>query len=227
MKASILILVTLLGCNGEIMDPSSAPPVAPPPEDPHPAIPSVDTDTGDPTGAGLATDPHRPRRRMDLDQLDASIQRVTGGIGWTERRSGRDVSVFETLGPTLGRPDWVQITEEDMEPSALFQKFLDDMARDVCTKLATAERTRADDDRRLLVEVELTDTVTAARSRVDANLAALILAYHGRVIATDSRELDPWRDLFMTATVAEGDDPVLGWRAVCVGLMTHPDFYSY
>lgn len=227
MRAATLIVLALLGCNGEIMDPSASAPPAMPPEDPHPAIDRVDTTTGDPTGAGLASDPHRPRRRMDLEQLDASVKQVTGGIGWTERRSGRDVSVYESLGPTLGRPDWVQITEEDMEPSALFQKFLDDMARDVCSKLATAERTRAEADRRLLIHAGLEDTVETARADVDANLAALILAYHGRSVPTSSRELDPWRDLFMTATVAEGDDPVLGWRAVCVGLMTHPDFYSY
>jgi hypothetical protein len=32
----------------------------------------------------------------------------------------------------------------------------------------------------------------------------------------------------MTATVASDPaDPVQGWNAVCIALITHPDFYSY
>ena len=38
--------------------------------------------------------------------------------------------------------------------------------------------------------------------------------------------LNTWRWLFETATMMT-NDPVQGWRTVCVGLMTHPFFYSY
>ena len=218
-----LWLIALAACTGTVEEPAAGPTRPDLDRDPLTEVP---TDFGDPVESGLGSPPHRPRRRMDLDQLEASVVRVTGGIGWTERRGGRDVGVFQSLAATLGRPDWVQITEEDLEPTALFQKFLDDMARDVCSRLATAERTRPEADRRLLVEVDATTTVETGRAGVDRNLAALLLAYHGRVVDPCSTELDPWRDLFMTAAVAD-DDPVLGWRAVCVGLMTHPDFYSY
>jgi len=227
---AVVMVAALAGCTGAIMDPAS------PSLDPTPGadgdhhdgdgLTPVGTTSGDPTASGLASDPHRPRRRMDLDQLDASVRRVTGGLGWTYTRSGTERSHFTDLASTLGKPDWVQITDEDLEPSALFQKFLDDMARDVCTRLATADAARPAGERRLLVHVEPTDTAATAPAAVDETLSALLLAYHGRAVATSSSELDPWRELFTTASTVEAS-PVLGWRAVCVGLIVHPDFYSY
>ncbi|MEZ4467376.1 MAG: hypothetical protein R3F43_23755 [bacterium] len=59
---------------------------------------------------------------------------ASGGTGWTETRGATEVDLFEELAATLGRPDYVQVTTEDLDPSALFLKFLDDAARSVCAR---------------------------------------------------------------------------------------------
>ena len=82
----------------------------------------------------------RARRRMNLDQLDAAFRRTSGGIGWTEMRGNREVNLLVELSATLGKPDYVQITTEDLDPSALFNKFLDDAARSICERMITHGR---------------------------------------------------------------------------------------
>jgi len=86
---------------------------------------------GEPTKQ-VTVDPNapldRPLRRMHVDQLQASIERVTGGIRWTDG----DDDLLEELAGTLGRPDYLEVTHEDLEPGLVFQKFLDDAAIAVC-----------------------------------------------------------------------------------------------
>lgn len=163
----------------------------------------------------------RARRRLDLDQLSAAIRRATGGIGWDE---GGDGDHFEALAATLGKPDYLEITQEDLSPSALFHKFLDDAARDVCARLVEAELAGA--AATLMVEAAATDIWDEAPEAVEANLRRLLLRYHGKALDQGAPELAPWRWLFQT--VGHGsEEPTTAWRAVCVALITHPDFYSY
>ena len=164
----------------------------------------------------------RDRRRMDIDQLDASIRQVTGGIGWTVN----GVNQFEALSATLGKPDYQDSTEEDLAPSLLFQKFLGDASSSVCTQLAAVDATRAEDERALFIHVDPTDTLESNPDGIEANLSALLLRYHGRTMAPGADRLDAWRWLFESTTHLTGD-PAASWRAVCVGLLMHPDFYSY
>ena len=178
-----------------------------------------------PEGLG-ENDPTRRRRRMDLDQLDAAIRAVTGGIGWTERQGSRDVNLFEQLASTLGKPDYIQITEENLEPSAMFQKFLDDAARSVCDRLIQEEAQRPPEDRVFFVHADPSTTIAVSPDRVDRNLQALLLRFHGRHLAVDAPELEPWRWLVRSAEHVTSE-PVEVWRTVCVGLFTHPDFYTY
>ncbi len=170
--------------------------------------------------------PYRQRRRMDLDQLDATIRSVTGGIGWTETRSGREVNLFVELAQTLGKPDYLQITEEDLEPSAMFQKFLDDAARSVCQGLMAAEISRPTAERVFFVHATRTDTLGDNPDKVIENLQYLLLRYHGRKVGPDAGELKAWHWLMQSAEHVTDDQPEV-WRTLCVGLMTHPDFYTY
>jgi hypothetical protein len=172
-----------------------------------------------------ATD-SRPPRRMNIDQVKASMEAVTGGIGWTEQIDGEEVDLFERLAGSLGKPDYLASTVEDLDPGLLFQKFLDDAAKSVCTRLIEAEATRSDADRVFLVHAELDDTLATAPDAVRDNLAAAVLRFHGRHVDPGAPQLEPWLDLFDQATSITGD-PADGWRLVCVGLFTHPDFYSY
>lgn len=217
------------------LQPTDAPPVTNPepakkPEKPAP----IDGNLGDGVSVDLtpaAPAPTRARRRMNVDQLDAAIRRVSGGIGWTTGAGWQGKTVgsnnFEQLAATLGKPNYTDLTTEDLDAGALFQKFLGDAASSVCGKLSARELTvPTSADRVLMRFVEPTDTATSNKAGIDANLAYLMLRYHGRKVAADSPELEGWRFLFESATKVS-KSPVTAWRAVCVGLMQHPRFFTY
>lgn len=166
--------------------------------------------------------PFRGRRRMDLAQLDAAFRSVAGGLTWVE--GGRNQ--WEQLAPTLGRPDFLQTTEEDLTPSPLFQKFLDDAARSVCQALITREATAPMADRVFLVGVGADEPSARLGQRLDENLQRQILRFHGRDTRRgDSGALDGWRWLFLTSERLEG--PRAAWMGTCVALFEHPDFFTY
>lgn len=182
-------------------------------------------------GAPEAADLHptvevtaRPRRRLDLDQLRASMLQVSGGIGWTEQRGAVEVDLFRELSATLGKPDYLQTTTEDLEPSALFLKFLDDASRSVCARMVVADLDRDPADRVLLRHVAADGT--DSEDAVTENLRWLVRRFHGRQLAEDGPALATWAWLHTSAEFT-ARDPMVGWQAVCVGLFTHPDFYSY
>ncbi len=180
------------------------------------------------TEAELQSDapPGRSWRRMNIDQLRASLLVVTGGIGWTEQQDGEAVELFEALDATLGKPDYISASEEDLAPGLLFQKFLDDAAQSVCAELVDVEPTRAGAERTLLVHVTLEDTPGSAPDAVSQNLAAALLRFHGRPLSPGDPGLEPWEDL-VALVYARTGDMGLAWRATCVALITHPDFYTY
>jgi hypothetical protein len=221
MKRTIgLAGLTLAACSGEVGQPSApSGPVSAPGE-----VREVPRGEGEvlPTPEAAL----RQRRRMDLDQLEASIRAVTGGLGWTERRGGREVSLFEELGPTLGVPDFLEVTTEDLSPSAMFQKFLDDAARSVCGRLLEAERTRAESARTFFVHIAPDRSPRGARAATRENLAHLLLRFHGHRYAPGAPPVDAWMSLLTEVETATGD-AALAWKTVCVGLITHPDFYLY
>lgn len=220
-----LAAVTLTGCLAESAFTSSPNPTPDPVGSVDVTLdPAVSVDLEPPVPEPEA--PYRERRRMDLDQLDASIRAITGGIGWTEVRSGREVNLFVDLAQTLGKPDYLQITEEDLEPSAMFQKFMDDAARTVCQNLMSAESSRPSADRVFFKHAQPTDRLAASPDKVLANLQYLLLRFHGRKLDAQSPELEPWRWLMQSAEHVTDDQPAV-WRTLCVGLMTHPDFYTY
>lgn len=173
----------------------------------------------DPTPANAGI---RSRRRMDIDQLDASIRQATGGIGWMEG----ETNLFVQLSATLGKPDFLNSTAEDLAPTALFQKFLGDAARDVCSAVSDRDVEAAESDRVLIVGMDPSDTHETNPEGVDANMRRLLLRFHGTPVSEGGVELAPWMELFSTGVEATGN-PALTWRAVCVALITHPDFYSY
>lgn len=164
----------------------------------------------------------RVRRRMDIPQLDASIRRVTNGIGWDE--GGRNM--FERLSASLGEPDYRNSTQVNMEVSLIFQKFLGDAARSVCDRLMEREQGLSRERRSFLTQVEFADTPQSNQEAIDRNLSALVLTYHGQFFAPDSPKLEHWRWLFRSAHHTSGDT-IASWRTVCVGLITHPHFYTY
>lgn len=185
----------------------------------------------------------RPRRRLNIDQLNDAMVRASGGIAWTDLVRNEEVNQFDVLARTLGKPDYIQNTEEELEPTILFQKFLGDAARSVCAKmlerdLAVVEveqeyALRPFEDppedlpqKTLLMHVTPEDTIDNNPEAVDANLRAMLMRFHGRVVADDDgAALANWRWLLKSSRhVAE---PAQAWNAMCIALFTHPDFYSF
>jgi hypothetical protein len=182
-------------------------------------------------GNGVAAELHpapevrtRPRRRLDLDQLRTAMLQVSGGIGWTETRNNVEIDLFTELSATLGKPDYFQTTTEDLEPSALFLKFLDDASRSVCQKMAMSDLERDAGERVLLRHVVADGSDDEAA--IQQNLAFLVRRFHGRQIPVDGPALATWAWLRESADFVT-NDPVVAWQSVCVGLFTHPDFFGY
>lgn len=178
-------------------------------------------DPGPETPVDLGLEPARPRRRMDIEQLDRSIERATG-----RRWMSGTTPLFVSNARTLGVPDYAMATSEDLEVSALFVKFLDDAARSVCTATVAEDAALPAAERIFFVHAEPDASVTTDGAAIDENLRYLLLRYHGRRVALGTPELSVWHDLFADARAAT-DDPEEAWRTVCVALLDHPDFYTY
>lgn len=173
------------------------------------------------TPLAVEQSPGRSWRRMNIDQLRASMEQASGGIGWTEEQDGEAVQLFDALSGSLGKPDYLSATEEELAPGLLFQKFLSDAADSICRELVAVDPGRAEPT--LFVYAGPEDTDPAA---IDANLRAALLRFHGRRLAEGDPALAGWHTL-LERVYADSGDMSLAWRAVCVGLYTHPDFYSF
>ncbi len=230
------VLLLLLACGGDPApaDTSSVPTDGPAPTSvpgTQPTVPSVlhPELRGDVRAESLGQveppDPQaegRVRRRMDIDQLNASLRAVTGGIGWDDG----DDDQIEELASTLGRPDYASSTHEDLAPGLLFNKFLDDAANHVCQELLDREAVPSPDNV-FLVDADLTDTSASDAAAIEANLQSALLRFHGRSLPSGDPQLEPWRFLFDTTVEVTGGDTFAGWRSVCIGLIIHPDFTLY
>jgi hypothetical protein len=167
-------------------------------------------------------------RRLTLDQLEASVKAVFGNdaagnpITWKIGTADG----FAARAGTLGAPDYINTVEENLEPSPMYLKFMNDMARSVCNQALVADQ--GSKMPKLLLR-------HPAAADVDTNLRHLKLVFHGtKLPATDTVAVAPYRTLF-TATVAArtaaggtaAQATADGWRAVCVALVTAPEFHIY
>ncbi len=176
--------------------------------------------------------------RLSIEQLRRSVpvamgQDLTGGpITWmVGSKTGYDAN-----SGTLGEADFLDNTQDNLEPSPLYLKFADDAARDVCKKTLDADVKRTDKTTRsILRHVEKTDTVKSAASAVDDNLRYLKLRFHGtKLSAGDDTVIAPYRTMFdqVVTKEAAGATPTEahvreGWHVVCVALLTAPEFHLY
>ena len=169
----------------------------------------------------------RDWRRMDLDQLKASMERVSGGIPWSSPNGRDSIDMFDDLASTLGKPDYRESTIEQLDPSLLFQKFLKDAANAVCAEIIAEDGRRKPADRQFVTELDWHATLDTDPDGVRQNLSRLLLRFHGRTVPASAAEIEEWSWLFRSVlTVTEGE-PSRAWNAICVALITHPDFYTY
>jgi len=178
--------------------------------------------------------PYRNRRRMDLDQLNASLKTVSDGLEWAINGQNQ----FEVLASTLGKPDFNTITSEDLDPSAMFLKFLNDASRDICFQMVERDLQRTTSTRVLFKHATPEMTMVNNANAIEINLVYLLKRFHGMssVASCDDcdedtpnalgAELQQWVWLYQAAEHVSSS-PVDAWRTVCVALINHPDFYMY
>ncbi len=167
----------------------------------------------------------RTAGRMTIEQLARSIPVVTGGLRWTEDFGQGPVDMLEVLAPTLGAPDYLLVTEENLEPSIIVAKFLQDASHRICVRWIAEDRQKPQGERTF---VRHADWESRDPADVDATLRALKLRFFARKV-TDDESIRPLRELFVNAssTAAPGNGARDGWLAVCIALMTDPEFILY
>lgn len=183
-------------------------------------------------GTGVTFPESAGTERLSIRQLAASMPVVLGGNTWMVSSTAQG---FNSRSATLGEPDYINEVEENREPSALFMKFMGDAARDGCTRTANADAALTANSRVLMRFVSLTDTVTSNRTGVDENLRYLKLRFHGvKVQSADTTSIAGLRTVFDAAVrgAAGTNTPTAahvkeGWRAVCVALLTAPEYHLY
>ncbi len=171
--------------------------------------------------------PTRPRKRMNIDQLDAALLKASGGLTWMVAGKNQ----FEALSATLGKPDFADQVMEDLSPSTIFQKFLQDAALNVCEALIAKDAKAKPADQVFFVHALPTATPAKDPAAVEQNLRYLLLRWHGRQLPKGAPQLENWRFLLAgaqkTASGTAAAQAQAGWQAVCVALATHPSFYTY
>ena len=112
-------------------------------------------------------------RRLEVEHLRQSIPRLFGGIQWQDRNEN---SMWDVLSRTLGEADYVEVTENNVEATPLFAKFMDDMAAQVCSKALDRDAQTAEAEQRLVLR----------HADVKANLRFLRLKLHGVMVDADN-----------------------------------------
>ena len=172
----------------------------------------------------------RSAGRMQIEQIRRSIEVVTGGLTWTEDFGQGPSRMLDVLGPTMGEPDYLLVTEENLEPSLIVAKFMQDASHRVCTRWVAAEQEKAAAERTLVRHGAAFDSRDPAD--VTAALRGLELRFFARFLPDDGSQdaaVAPLKELFDTAaaTSVPGREARDGWLAVCIALMTDPEFVVY
>lgn len=150
----------------------------------------------------------RGPRRMSVEQLERSIEQ----IGELPRGT---VALPDSLALALGRPDDLRVTEESLEPSPLFMKFMTDLAGYVCTALSDADPGRPEHQR----------VLTRFGDR-DTNIAYLLLRFTGIEGAAAEGYAERLRTVYDGGSKGARGERA-GWEAVCIALFTSPEFLLY
>ena len=135
--------------------------------------------------------------------------------------------MLQVLAPTLGAPDYLRVTEENLEPTLIIAKFVQDASFRICGQWAERDRGLDVADRSL---VRHADWESLDEADVKANLRALHLRFYAQAVAADDDAaiadlFSLFTDASTTARVGEAARD--GWTAICIAMMTDPEFILY
>ncbi|TNE43262.1 MAG: hypothetical protein EP343_34200 [Deltaproteobacteria bacterium] len=157
----------------------------------------------------------REARRISVLHLQRMIPKLFDGLTWTDSRKN---NMFSKLGVTLGQADYIYATQSHRKPTMLFMKFMDDMAGQLCGKAVEADNKNENFAKRMLIRYPRDP---------DKNLRFLRLKFHTIAVPEDSNEgIQNLRKLYDNVLRAtQSIDKA--WSAVCVSMMTSPEFFAY
>ena len=217
-RKAIMLLPLLVACDqGPATQTPPPPPSAETMYDDHWTNVSP-TNQGDSKLEPTAVRDGRGARRMTVDHLRRSIPRLFNGVTWETTRNNQQLNTFDALSRTLGEADYIQVTAPNNEPSALFAKFMDDMAAQVCQKAVIMDQSTPDESARVLIRHP---------EDPDANLRFLSLKLHSIYVPdADTQTLASYRGLY-DGIVADTGQAQDGWLGVCMAMLTAPEFMAY
>lgn len=160
----------------------------------------------------------RAARRLSVAQIEASIVTLFDGITWDNGAATNPRVMFELLARTLGVPDYLQLTGEDLSATPLFAKFMDDMAGQVCRKAVEHDAAESNVARRVLVPYP---------ADVDRTLRFIRLKLHAIYVPDGSTESIAELRRLYDEILADTVDSTQAWIGVCVAALTAPEMMTY
>ncbi|MEL6545884.1 MAG: hypothetical protein AAFQ82_14740 [Myxococcota bacterium] len=183
-------------------------------------VPATESDSSEPTpvefdpigssrppeiALGLNVQSATPRR-LSLAQLTRSLDVIA-------RLPPGTIDLERQLQHTLGVPDFLTVTQEALEPSPLFMKVLMDLGAFYCDGVTEADAALEQEARTFL-----------RFESVESNIADLTARFTGLSPAPDlNARLRTVYDRASSGALGERG----GWQAVCVALITSPEFLVY
>ena len=212
-----LLLSLLIGCG--TTDPPTAESSEPSPERP-PTIEDIPYGEGDIFAE--ASTVSRSLQRMNVDQLRASMQQISG-TNWV---SG-NTDLWTKYSSTLGVPDYMESISEDLTASVIFQKFLADAATYSCEGWINRELLAgAPEEQRGHSFFQHVTPDQRDSQAILENIQHLRYLMHGRSESLEAPIIESAFALHQLV-LQRSDDVLAAWNTVCVAFVTHPDFYTY
>lgn len=157
----------------------------------------------------------RTSRRISVLHLRTIVPQVFNGLNWT---GNNNVKMLESLGRTLGQADYVYSNQSTNKPTPLFMKFMDDMAGQLCSKAIAADKKNDKTETRMVLRHERSP---------DTNLRYLRLKFHTIYVPEDSKDgIKHLRTLYDKVLQLKGNSND-AWYAVCVAMVSSPEFFAY
>jgi hypothetical protein len=211
------LVLAIAGCNGSSPGDGTTPPPGGEQTYPDDWTPTTPADHGPTSIDPGSVVEGKTARRMSVDQLRRTIPALFAGITWTVPVNNGQRPGFTALSRTLGEADYIQSNTNNLDPSPLFTKYMDDMAGDVCTKAIAHDHDA----------VNATDRLVMRETDIDANLRYLRLKLHSLYVPEGSTDSIADLRILYDDVVTGGATAEDGWYAVCVAMLTAPEFMTY
>lgn len=170
-----------------------------------------------------ATDEEAPWKLVTPDLYASQLEDLTG---FRFTSDGRDVLTYDSFGlrTLAGGGRSVYGSASAVEPTPTGAVVVERLAQTAANHVVAADR--ADPENARLFTVSFTETPTAGRDAMIAQIQVLYLRVLGQSLAADADEvtdcLTLWEDLY-----ALDGDSGNAWAGVLTVLLRHPDFLVY